>query len=398
MIRVQPILLASSRNPKGPGSARGSGSIPPSSGGQPPQRRLLLSQLPAEFRRMLSVPPERAEFRHTLQFRLANEVYQAGKPGICALARLLEAEVWFSVEGSQQATRTDIFTVLTDATRPEPNEVAQTLDREGFPFNGQFQMDILDGMIPLSNLNIAEQPEFAAAFQSFPPRLDALYYFYFLNQGTGEVSPTEALKHYNIALLINPEIDHIYFRIIARKDIDPDLKNDYLDLLSAVDPENPLIVYYKGAILIENGEFESAIAHFEAALQDYSQPFVLCIELGKVYHQTGRSRKALEYFERAIKEAPDHPVSTHAYLNASSIFAQQLKFGGALRYSEKAIELAPPSSQVWIFANTNKAFALHNLGRVREAIQTARIILGEEIPEELLIPTLIQLATTPPQD
>ena len=126
MVTLPTSRLSGKGFPARPGRTRGGGAPPPAGGGQP-RRTLLLRQVRAEFTRLLTVPPQRTEFRHDLQYRLASEFYSAGETAVCALARLLEAEVYWREDQRQRATRTDIFTCLTDATGRVRNEVAEEL-------------------------------------------------------------------------------------------------------------------------------------------------------------------------------------------------------------------------------------------------------------------------------
>ena len=90
-------------------------------------------------------------------------------------------------------------------------------------------------------------------------------------------------------------------------EIDPEFGNPYNDI---------------GAYLIEKGKFDEAIPWLEKAIhakryESYCYPHY---NLGRIYEHKGEWLRALESYQRAIKENPDYSLATRAINRIKAFF------------------------------------------------------------------------------
>ena len=89
---------------------------------------------------------------------------------------------------------------------------------------------------------------------------------------------------------------------------------------------------------IRNENFEATISICENILKSDSENEIAYHYLGISYYQLGNYDKALGYYRKAIKLAPNY---AKPYCNIGLIKQAQGKIGGAIKYYDKALELDP---------------------------------------------------------
>lgn len=359
-----------------------------------PPKEILLDELREVFNRMQTHPPIRSEFSHELQYEIALDLYNSGKTGLCALARLLEANVfWF--KNGQRASKNDISNCLLDVSGGRENKIADQINNEGLPCNTLFQIYLLEGEIFFDKLTDEEKSFYNSYNSSFIKGIATLYYFYCLNEGGKSTQIDQKLYWYNLAILLTPELPFVYLRILRQTDIRPDLKEQYIKLFLNYNSNDPLSLYYLSEYYIGIKDYQNAKKILSMAIEHASKPAILYIKRGDIYVAEGNADIALADYYKAIELDPDSQFSTTAYCRAASVLADKHEYDKALELLDLAIQKANPQSQEYTSSLTIKAIILYSLNRVKEAIQIGRLIWGNDLLDDQILSILRQYLSGP---
>ncbi len=95
-----------------------------------------------------------------------------------------------------------------------------------------------------------------------------------------------------------------------------------------------------GMRLMQQGDYQSAVAKFEEAAQLNESDPLFANNAGFAYYKLGRNQDSLYWFNKAIEIDPNRAV---AYLNLGDAYAKLNNIAEARRAYEKYLELAPDS-------------------------------------------------------
>jgi protein O-mannosyl-transferase len=116
-----------------------------------------------------------------------------------------------------------------------------------------------------------------------------------------------------------------------------------------------------GSLLRDDGRFEEAVAHFEAALRAKPDLHKTHNNLASCLRYLNRSQEALDHYRRALALAPDYP---EAHNNLGSLLRELGDPMEAIRHLMRAVQLDPE----YVDARNNLGIALRETGRLRAAI------------------------------
>jgi predicted Zn-dependent protease len=136
-----------------------------------------------------------------------------------------------------------------------------------------------------------------------------------------------------------------YFKAIClAKTLDPQAANRYLSRERERDPESPQVQFALGMVQKERMDYAVAIDYFEKALKGAPDLKPILIELGETYQLQGQDRKAIEVAERVLRK--DERDKAALYLTASSY--QNLEdFTRATVYYERLASMRPVKDEVY---------------------------------------------------
>ncbi|QOX79158.1 tetratricopeptide repeat protein [Trichlorobacter lovleyi] len=121
----------------------------------------------------------------------------------------------------------------------------------------------------------------------------------------------------------------------------------------------------RGNLYADNGDFDNAIAYYQAALEIKPSYMEASYNLGLVYFKLGALDEALKLFKRAIRLDPDF---VDAYLNISTVLIHLGRNDEALIICEKALQIKPDFPEIY----NNIGTASLNRARPQEALQAFR--------------------------
>jgi Flp pilus assembly protein TadD len=96
--------------------------------------------------------------------------------------------------------------------------------------------------------------------------------------------------------------------------------------------------FQKGNELVQAGEFEQAIAEFEAVLEKEPENISALSNLGVVYYNLGRLDEAIAQYQKAIELAPQ---DADIHSNLAAAYVQQEQLDTALTEYQAAVGLNP---------------------------------------------------------
>jgi Flp pilus assembly protein TadD len=151
------------------------------------------------------------------------------------------------------------------------------------------------------------------------------------------------------------------------------------------------IMYYwliydkQGEQFNEAAKFQDAIAEFEQAIIIDPRKADAYINMGYAHHMSGEYDAAVDYFEQALKLAPDNEVLIENLVSVYEAQGGELAatgdYEGALVYFEKIAVIAPDTSDL----NYNMALMNYQLKDYREALRyySKQLELDPEDPDVL---------------
>jgi tetratricopeptide (TPR) repeat protein len=118
----------------------------------------------------------------------------------------------------------------------------------------------------------------------------------------------EALREFKEVFRQNPNFPGIHLAMgqvhWQRKDLEK--SREELKLALAEDPRQPLANYYLADILVTNKGYLQAIPHLEVTISVYPELTRAYWLLGKSYAGIGEHQRALEVFEKALRQDPNY--------------------------------------------------------------------------------------------
>ena len=129
----------------------------------------------------------------------------------------------------------------------------------------------------------------------------------------------------------------------------------------AVTKDNFVAYNSLGNALLEKGQVDEAIAHFQKTLEIQPDYADVHNNLGNALLQKGRVDEAIAHFQRALKILPNHEL---AHYNLGNALLQKGRVDEAINQFQKALEIRPDYAD----AHNNLGNVLLQKGRVDEAI------------------------------
>jgi len=117
-----------------------------------------------------------------------------------------------------------------------------------------------------------------------------------------------------------------------------------------------------GSLLLERGQVNEAIAHFQKALALQPDDAGLHNHFGTVLAKQGQSDEAIRQYQEALRLEPDH---ADAHNNLGATFAEKGQTDEAIRQYREALRLKPDHAD----AHNGLGVALHEKGQMDEAIR-----------------------------
>ena len=136
-----------------------------------------------------------------------------------------------------------------------------------------------------------------------------------------------------------------------------------------IQPDDPQLVLTLGDCQLRQGLAERAARTFDRAL---TAEVVSAVDIARIYYERERPDRAVEYYERALADAPDDPLILN---NLAWTYAEEgLRLSYALNLSMRAVKLDAESP---VYLDTY-AELLHLLGRHAHAVAIMRQALALE--------------------
>lgn len=138
--------------------------------------------------------------------------------------------------------------------------------------------------------------------------------------------------------------DKIVFQLMQLFGIPEDENRENLRNTNLTDNNDALENFIKGYLAIEKNpsDTEGAIDYFEDAIEDDNQFWEAYYNLGVLYFNDNKYKKALAIFDKLIKETPNFYKT---YFGRGIIFEDEKNYSGALTDYKKVIELNPNDFQ-----------------------------------------------------
>ena len=129
----------------------------------------------------------------------------------------------------------------------------------------------------------------------------------------------------------------------------------------ACTPDNYMGHYDLGNALLQKGNVDDAIAHFQRALQIKADSAEVCYDLGNALLQKGNVDEAITQYQKALQINPDF---AGAHNNLGNVLLKMGNVDEALAHFQKALQINPNSVE----AHINLGNVLLKMGNVDEAI------------------------------
>jgi type IV pilus assembly protein PilF len=154
--------------------------------------------------------------------------------------------------------------------------------------------------------------------------------------------PTAALRELLEAQKLNPEDASVYYALgwaYSAKRLFPQALESYRQTLK-IDPKFTEAHNAIGAIYLELGQWDAAIAEFEMVLKDllYQTPYYVLNNLGWANYKKGDLLKAIENYRKAVSLKPDFGL---AYYNLGLAYRDQQQNEEAIKAFRNTVVLAP---------------------------------------------------------
>ncbi|KAG9305778.1 hypothetical protein G9A89_001066 [Geosiphon pyriformis] len=148
----------------------------------------------------------------------------------------------------------------------------------------------------------------------------------------------DALKDYNRAILLNPQIPGPYIKratIFMEQGNISDALHDFEEA-TKVNPKNPNIYYHRGQVHFITGNFQEAIKDYEQSIAINGDFLLSYIQLAVAQYKIGAIEDSIEAFEQSLKKFPQS-AEIHTYYG--EVLLDQQRFEDAMEHFDKAIEL-----------------------------------------------------------
>ncbi|MBA3015886.1 MAG: tetratricopeptide repeat protein [Proteobacteria bacterium] len=137
----------------------------------------------------------------------------------------------------------------------------------------------------------------------------------------------------------------------------------------SVNPRSWLAFHNLGLWYFENGQMDTAIAHYERALALKPNSFKAYNNLGMIYDRLGQKDKAIESYKKALLIKPNYPLVCN---NIAVIYKGLKRYDEAFSYYQKALALDPEFAEV--HANLGNLYRV--LGKAEDAVASYRQALA----------------------
>jgi type IV pilus biogenesis/stability protein PilW len=160
----------------------------------------------------------------------------------------------------------------------------------------------------------------------------------YLQQGDS----TSALRELMTAQKYNPEDAGVHYALgwaYSAKSLFPQALESYREALR-LDPKYTDARNAIGAIHLETGQWDAAIAEFEPVLKDllYPTPYYVINNIGWAYYKKGDLRRAIESFQKAVSLKPDFGL---AFYNLGLAYRDNKQPGEAIKAFRNTLVLVP---------------------------------------------------------
>jgi protein O-mannosyl-transferase len=118
----------------------------------------------------------------------------------------------------------------------------------------------------------------------------------------------------------------------------------------------------------ETGRAEEAEKHYLRILQDVEDAEIL-VNLGVLYHRSGRMEKAVRTLRRAVEARPRMAA---AHFNLGTLYSDLSEFSSAEKFLREAVRLRSDYADAWY----NLAVVLQRQGRIEEAVSAYHRVAG----------------------
>ena len=126
-------------------------------------------------------------------------------------------------------------------------------------------------------------------------------------------------------------------------------------------PHHPDALHLLGVLLTQRGEYESAAAHVQAALDLNGDSGLFRTSLAQIYFRSGKLVEATKLLERVVAQQPD---AYQAFSDLGAVYQESGILDRAIDAYRRSIELNPDLAVV----HFNLGTALKQLGSNAEAI------------------------------
>ena len=133
----------------------------------------------------------------------------------------------------------------------------------------------------------------------------------------------------------------------------------------ALDPNYAEASNFLGAVYLEMGRRDEAIASFEQALRNvkYDTPDLALYNIGRAWHAKGDERRALEKYAEALRRQPASPIAPLIEMAAGEASLAAGEPAAAVAHLRAAISLAPDEAEAYFWLGA----AYRQLGKNSEA-------------------------------
>lgn len=193
----------------------------------------------------------------------------------------------------------------------------------------------------------------------------------------------EAKEHFRLALDINKNLSnsadllYYYAKIcVLDKDFDLALKN----ILGAIEINGDESVYYLelGKIYLHKADYLKAVNAFEYAIGSNQEVNSECYNyIGLANYKRGNLKIALEYFEKAIKLAPDNLI----FLNNLALCQKSLNMMNEYKDTILILENTPPEKPIEYLQLSQILYSRKNYAGARQTVEMGL----SRFPDNLLL-------------
>ena len=179
--------------------------------------------------------------------------------------------------------------------------------------------------------------------------------------------PEEALKHYAVALRLEPADPLTHYdagTALIQLNRLPEAIEHLAEALR-LDPDYASARNNLADALYRAGRFDAAVREYRTLLRRGEETPEIRYNLGNALHRAGHTREAIAELTTALQQRPDYAEASY---NLGCIFLETGAMNEAVRWFEQTLRLRPDDSE----AHNNLASALAQLGQVDDAVRHAR--------------------------